>query len=295
VKGKFWLSGAAAVAIALAASPANAVEFTRRLETGDEGGDVRALQVRIAGWYPRRDQTLFTIDGDFGRSTKEALVAFQKFYELSADGTAGDDVYEVLDRLQSADGSTLHFDFAEFVQHRNPACSAKANAYAGTFGGGMASSRRVRTNVRRLMWRLEALRAKAGGHPIGINSGFRSVAYNDCIGGASSSQHLYGTAADNRVAEISNRQARYVAKGSQFHGVGCYARLTHNHFDLRIDNQKLPGAQFWWWPERDSSENDLDETGRPCWGEISATKNLTAISVSRFATAGETGDLGGLD
>lgn len=46
-----------------------------------------------------------------------------------------------------------------------------------------------------LMSMLEKLRAY-GGFTVHINSGYRSPSYNRKIGGASKSQHIYGTAAD---------------------------------------------------------------------------------------------------
>lgn len=131
----------------------------------------------------------------------------------------------------------------------------------------MVAPRRAKRNARRLMWRLEAVRAKGGRRPIGINSGFRSVKYNSCIGGAGLSQHMYGTAADNRMVAVSNRKQRQLAKRSQLSGIGCYSSLSHNHFDVRLDNADLPEARAWWWPRRDSKGRDLDANGRPCWGE----------------------------
>jgi hypothetical protein len=245
---------------------AHAYSFDKTLRPGDTGPDVRALQMRVAGWYPV-GKAHFTIDGEYGPSTTAAVQAFETFFDLPADGVADKAVFAVLDSLEDKDGSTKHFDFSEFTQNRNSSCSAQANAYAGTLDGGMVSPARAVRNVKRLMWRLEAVRAKAGGQPVGINSGFRSVAYNDCIGGARSSQHMYGTAADNRIAERTNRRARRVARRSQIHGIGCYSRLSHNHFDLRLDNADLPSSRFWWWPDRDSAGRELDEAGVPCWGE----------------------------
>jgi hypothetical protein len=95
---------------------------------------------------------------------------------------------------------------------------------------------------------------------------------------------MYGTAADNRVAEVSNRRARTVAKGSQVHGIGCYARLSHNHFDLRMDNKDLKSTRAFWWPERDRRGRDLDENSRPCWGE--QARNSPASSVAATTRAG---------
>ena len=294
---------------ALAGAPASS------LQPGDRGRAVKRLQVRVAGWYPlSKRRVYFALDGVYGGQTVRAVKAMQRHYGLAADGIAGPATLRVLRRLRDRDGSTAHFDWSEFHQNRNRSCSARANAYAGTFGGGMVSARKARRNVRRLMWRLEALRAKARNRAVGVNSAFRSVPYNDCIGGARASQHIYGTAADNRVAEVRNRRSRKIAKRSEFHGIGCYSSLTHNHFDIRIDNRALPSSRFWWWPDRDRRGRDLDAGGRPCWGERRrrgrATVSLAAVraavpgagslvpsaaEVRAFAAAGEPDDLRGAD
>ena len=309
---------AATTALGVVAPAAYAYDFSSALRRGDMGPEVKALQVRIAGWFPRDDQTPMGIDGVFGRKTARAVKAFERARGLTVDGVADAGVLEALNKLEDEDGSTAHFDWAEFVQNRNPGCSAQANAYAGTFGGGPIAASVVKTNVRRLMWRLEALREKAGGHPIGINSGYRGIAYNDCIGGARASQHMYGTAADNRVAEVDNRSGRELAMRSQFSGVGCYSSLSHNHLDIRVENAGSGSTQFWWWPESDSKGRHLADDGLPCWGE--RTKKLArttpavtllarvssgiagagsivpgAAEVAAFEEAGETEDLLGLD
>jgi zinc D-Ala-D-Ala carboxypeptidase len=279
----------------ITALTANAYPFRRNLQLGDTGKDVRALEVRMAGWYPSRDHTSLRIDRRFTYRTEVAVKRFQSFYGLSSDGIAGKETYARLAKLQDPDGSTAHFDWSEFKQNRNASCSAKANAYAGTFLGGMASRSRVKRYVRRLMWRLEALRARAGGHVIGINSGFRSVDYNTCIGGAASSQHMYGTAADQRMAKVTNHHERRIGERTDFSGIGCYSQLTHNHFDIRLDNANLPSSQFWWWPKQNSLGEDLDDQGKPCYGEVATTSAaagsrtdvLTAAQVRAFGAAGE--------
>lgn len=308
--------GVLALVLAIPAQ-AGAYEFTRVLQEGATGADVRALQIRVAGWFPRKDQKLLRIDGVFGHRTTRAVKRFQRAYELTVDGVAGDEVYARIDRIESRDGSTSHFDWSEFKQNDNSACSAAANAYAGTFKGGMVAPKLVRRSVRRLMWRLEALRRKSGRNPVGINSGFRSVEYNDCIGGARASQHMYGTAADNRVAEVDNHRARNVARRSQFHGIACYARLSHNHLDLRIHNRWAAESRHWWWPEQDEDGRDLDTDDKPCFGEPSSKSTAASGSggfaavaaaepgagsaipnrreIALFARAGEPRDLGGAD
>ena len=256
--------------------PAAAYEWPKALKSGTKGSDVRALQTRIAGWFPANDKTLFEIDGIFDAQTKAALMAFQEHHGLVPDGSAGPATFAALNLLEDEDRSTTHFDFAEFWQNRNSDCPKEANKYAATFAGGKVPEHIVKRNVKRMMWRLEALRAKLGDKPIAINSGFRSVAYNKCIGGATYSQHMYGTAVDMRVVETTNRRSRNVGKSSQVHGIGCYSSLAHNHFDLRMQNESLEGARAWWWPERDDHGRDLADDGIPCYGEIKQTSSISA-------------------
>ena len=299
-----------AVAVQLVPAPAAAYEWPELLHEGSTGREVRALQVRVAGWFPDEDQGLFAIDGVFDADTELALMRFQDHYELKADGIAGPATFDALNALEDKDHTTIHFDFSEFWQNRSSACSERANRFAGTFKGGMVSEKEVKKNVRRLMWRLEAMRAKLGDHPIAINSGFRSVPYNRCINGATYSQHMYGTAADLRVVEVSNRSGRDTAKGSQVHGIGCYSTLSHNHFDLRMQNEALAGAQYWWWPKRDRHERDLAADGRPCYGEVRQAEVSasgaavgsaldhhlwTRKELKSWKAAGEATDLLGLD
>ncbi len=300
----------------LALTPsAGAYGFEKRLKAGDSGSDVKALQIRIAGWFPADDRTLFVIDGDYGPQTEAAVAAFRKFHGLTPNGKASLKVLSLIEELEDRDGSTSNFDWTEFTQNGNSGCGAQANGYEGTFAGGKVAPSAVKKNVRRLMWRLEALRAKAGHQPVGINSGFRSVAYNDCVGGARASQHLYGTAADNRVAKVDNGKVRDLARASQFEGIGCYSSLTHNHLDLRIENKDLEGTQTWWWPDQDKAGRDLDDSGSPCWGEKKSGASSPASTIARvlrgipgigslipsadeiraFEQAGEVIGLGGLD
>ncbi|MDQ3956398.1 MAG: D-Ala-D-Ala carboxypeptidase family metallohydrolase [Actinomycetota bacterium] len=306
----------AGVMCVLGSSAAHAYDWPRKLNKGDKGKHVQALQVRVAGWFPSWNKRRFGIDGSFGDQTAEAVRRFEKNYGIrNPNGVASGSTFKVLNRLADPDGSTENFDWSEFRQHSNSSCSAQANAYAGTLKGGPVSAARTERNVRRLMWRLEALRKKAGGHAVGINSGFRSIPYNACIGGASASQHLYGTAADNRIAAISNSKARRLARGSQFSGVICYATTTHNHLDIRVENKALSYAQNWWWPRKDSAGRELDDAGRVCWGETSTSvaspsRTLSSVrsaipgvgslvpsteEVQAFAEAGEPDDLLGAD
>jgi hypothetical protein len=306
----------AGLALQAIASPAAAYDWNRRLHRGMRGKDVKALQVRVVGWYRGVNKHKFAIDGAYGDQTAKAVKRFERTQGLAhPNGRASKATYKKLNWLADRDGSTEHFAWSEFSQNRNQSCSSGANAYAGTFGGGLTSPRRTKKHVKKLMWRFEAVRRKGGRNPMGINSGFRSVPYNDCIGGASRSQHLYGTAADTRVAAITNSKARKIARHSQLSGIACYSNTTHNHFDIRLENKAYPGGRTWWWPRKDSRGRELDDSGRPCWGEsasaaaaASTTPSVldavaeaipgmgslvpTAAEVEAFEAAGEPDDLG---
>ncbi len=205
----------ACLAVTLVPEQAGAYKFKRVLSRGDRGKAVKALEIRVVGWFPEAARKRLKVNRAFGRRTVRAVKAFQRHYNLAVDGVAGPQTFGRLNRLQDRNGSTAHFNFGEFQQHRNPSCSRKANRFAGTFRGGRVGRRVVRRNVKRLMWRLEAIRAKGNGRPVTVESGFRSVAYNRCIGGGSLSQHLYGTAADIKIAHMRGRRERTLAAGAR--------------------------------------------------------------------------------
>lgn len=76
---------------------------------------------------------------------------------------------------------------------------------------------------------LENIRHAAGDVPVAIMSGYRCPEHNKAVGGAKSSQHMLGTAADikiegktpKKVAEIA---ARFLAHSG---GIGIYPTFTH--------------------------------------------------------------------
>jgi peptidoglycan hydrolase-like protein with peptidoglycan-binding domain len=213
--------------------PAAAYGWTRTLSEGMSGSDVKELQIRVAGWAAdSASQTYVSVDGQFGPGTKAAVIRFQRAYGLAADGVVGPATQNVLNSLEDADGSTRNFAWSEFYSKDGSG-----------FSGGKVSSTTVKENVRRLMYKLEALRKKAGGSAININSGFRSISHNSAVGGASNSQHMYGIAADLTVSGHSVSWVRETAKTCGFSGIITYD--TFNHLDSRIEYPY--GAQFWWW------------------------------------------------
>lgn len=94
----------------------------------------------------------------------------------------------------------------------------------------------AQVNLKELALNLQALRDELG-LPIVINSGYRSPAHNKRVGGAKSSQHLLGKAADIRVPGVEAREVyakieQLIKKGNMKNGgLGKYANFTH--YDVR--------------------------------------------------------------
>tara|TARA_R110002051_G_scaffold257435_5_gene316441 strand:+ start:30563 stop:30967 length:405 start_codon:yes stop_codon:yes gene_type:complete len=91
------------------------------------------------------------------------------------------------------------------------------------------------SNLYRLTDALEVVRSKIG-VPISINSGFRSQAHNESIGGVKDSQHTKGKAADLRTSlsplDLYNIIDDLMQKGLiPVGGLGLYD--TFVHYDIR--------------------------------------------------------------
>ncbi|WP_327121078.1 D-Ala-D-Ala carboxypeptidase family metallohydrolase [Streptomyces sp. NBC_01341] len=231
LRGTFVATVGAFAGPLLLSGTAHAYNWTRTMNQGANGADVTELQIRVAGWAAdSASHSRVSIDGDFGAGTAAAVRRFQAAYGLSVDGSAGPATQAQLNALEQSDGSTTHFNWSEFTDRSN-----------GTFNGGKVSAATTRENARRAMYKLEALRKKLGNTAITVNSGFRSIAHNAEIGGASDSMHLYGTAADLTVPGVSNRTVYQKAETCGFSGLERYT-VDHQHVDSRADL-----GRAWWW------------------------------------------------
>jgi peptidoglycan hydrolase-like protein with peptidoglycan-binding domain len=233
LRGTLAAGAGAALGSVVLSGPAYAYSWSRTLSQGMSGADVSELQIRVGGWATGSPgHTRVAVDGDFGPGTATAVRLFQAAYGLSADAVVGPATQAQLNALQSADGSTAHFDFSEFTDR-----------VSGTFEGGKVSAATAKENARRAMYKLEALRKKLGNVPITVNSGFRSIAHNAAVGGASDSMHLYGTAADLDVPGVANRTVYQKAETCGFSGLETYTE-DHQHVDSRADL-----GRAWWWQD----------------------------------------------
>lgn len=174
--------------------------WSRSLSQGTTGDDVRQLQIRVSG-YPGYGVTL-GLDGEYGPATKAAVTRFQQAYGLTADGVAGPQTFTKLYDLQDNDCTPINFSYDEL------------NNCNSDWSGGRLSASQARANALVTMWKLQAMRHAMGDHPMVVNGGFRSVACNNAVGGATNSRHLYGDAAD-------------LGAGSQ--GFCTLAREARNH------------------------------------------------------------------
>ena len=167
-------------------------------------------ELKALGWRIRNDTDLTKAVEDFQRGWNlgEALVI---------DGKAGSKTQAALkvsqDRRKAGRSTaSAHFSFVEFR------CKC---------GGKYTNCRRIRIH-RGLLGALEAYRVIAGSFaPV---SGYRCPSYNSSIGGASSSQHLYGAACD----VPTKVKWGAVARLRRFSGIG-YVRSTGlvAHVDVR--------------------------------------------------------------
>ena len=67
------------------------------------------------------------------------------------------------------------------------------------------------------------------GSPIKITSGYRCTQHNAKVGGARTSMHLTGKAADIQIKDVSPSDVQSYLKGQFNHsgGLGCYPDFTH--------------------------------------------------------------------
>jgi len=240
--------GTTAGVVAVTAGPALAdgcYTWSGTLSEGSSGEAVRQLQIRVSG-YPGAGAVL-ALDGAYGPGTKAAVQRFQSAYGLSADGVAGPSTFAKIYALQDDDCTPVNFAYSEL------------NDCNSTWAGGNVSATTAKANALVTMWKLQALRHALGDQPIRVTSGFRSVACNNAVGGASSSRHLYGDAADLGAGPHTLCQLAQEARNRGFAGIlgpGYPDHDDHTHVDGRP-------SQFWSAPNCGVSSLDggLDPLG----------------------------------
>ena len=124
-----------------------------------------------------------------------------------------------------------------------------------------------------LVFLLEQIREAAGG-AVTINSAYRSPAHNAAVGGVSSSQHLYGRAADIVVSGASSLLVGQIAEYylDRRGGIGVYQTFTH------VDTRGIRSR----WDNR--SGKLVVVTGWPGWEETMSEDQFYQMFLQAMAT-----------
>ena len=120
---------------------------------------------------------------------------------------------------------------------------------------------------------LEKIREAVGGAVV-INSGYRSPAHNAAVGGVSSSQHLYGRAADIVVSGASPLLVGQIAEYylDRRGGIGVYQTFTH------VDTRAIRSR----WDQR--SGKQIVVGGWPGWEETMSEDQFYQMFLQAMAT-----------
>ena len=173
------------------------------------------------------------IDGKWGQLSQTATKAFQADYGLTADGNCGAETEKAMKHavaygmpVKKAKEST--WDDIKYFERREFACKC------GKCGGFPVEPSLDLLRI------LDKIREHFGA-PVKVNSGIRCSTHNKNVGGASKSQHLYGTAADIRVDGVSPVEVAAYAETllPNTGGIGIYS--TFVHVDVRETKSRWNG------------------------------------------------------
>lgn len=175
----------------------------RTLRKGHRGEDVKQLQKKLNNL----GFNCGNADGILGNRTVNGIKAFQKAFNLTADGIVGKNTWNTLNKLDKV----KHFKLKEF------ACK-----HCGE----------IKVDVD-LLVRLEEVRRRIGNRPIIVTSGYRCPTHNARVGGAKNSQHKYGRAADIRANGVSVKEMNRVCDKVFYDGGVGLNGATITHVDTR--------------------------------------------------------------
>jgi uncharacterized protein YcbK (DUF882 family) len=183
------------------------------------------------------------IDGKWGQMSKVACKAFQKdFGGIAVDGVCGAETEKALKHAVSygflrreekkEEKKEEPADFGDGIKHfKRSEFACKCGKYCNGFP--------VEPDEK-LVALLEKIREHFG-KPVRVNSGIRCSQHNKNCGGAKSSQHLYGTAADIAVEGVAPAKVADYAEtllvGTG--GIGRYGTFTH--VDVRPNKSRWNG------------------------------------------------------
>lgn len=174
------------------------------------------------------------IDGKWGTLSSTACKAFQKdFGGIAVDGKCGAETEKAL-KHAVAYGMPVKEEKKDFWEDIQYFKKSEFKCKCGKCGGFPVEPDEDLVRL------LEKIR-KHFNAPVTINSGVRCKTHNKNVGGASGSQHLYGTAADIKVQGVA--PAKVVAYAETLlpgtGGIGTYKTFTH--VDVRKNKSRWNG------------------------------------------------------
>lgn len=203
-----------------------------------KGNDVRWCQWELVqiGFLPATNaKGNSNIDGCFGNDSKNATLAYQKAYGLLADGKIGAATRYSMKNDVKKDNNTMIKEYSKAKDgETNLSANFKVKEFACNDGSDVVFVSPALVDV------LQNIRNHFGKSVI-INSGYRTVTYNKKVGGATYSQHLYGTAADIRISGVSPKQIAQYAETllPNTGGIGIYKNFVH--VDVRKNRSRWNG------------------------------------------------------
>ena len=173
------------------------------------------------------------IDGKWGQLSEISTRSFQADYGLKVDGICGAATEKA---LKHAITYGMPVKESEMIWDKNIKYFSRSEfrCKCGKCGGFPVEPSWELLEV------LDKIREHFGA-PVRVNSGIRGETHNKNVGGASKSQHLYGTAADIKVDGVSPTKVAEYAETllPNTGGIGIYS--TFVHVDVRKTKSRWKG------------------------------------------------------
>lgn len=167
-----------------------------------------------------------SIDGIWGEKSLDATIRFQDDYGLVADGVFGSATEKkILTVISTGEAPETADDWADIKYFSKKEFACKCGKYCDGYPAEIDLG---------MVKIADAIRERLG-VPIGVNSGLRCRAHNSAVGGATSSQHLYGTAADlAKPSGVKPAEMAAIAEDimGDRGGIGIYS------WGIHVDNRK---------------------------------------------------------
>ena len=178
-------------------------------------------------------------DGIWGRLSREATLAFQADYGLTADGVCGTMTQKML--IGAISGTASKVEQTAEAEH-----TAVDNPKTGTFWDGIKWFKREEfackcgrrycngypAEMQEAVVKIADAARDHFGKPAHVVSGLRCRKWNAHEGGVANSQHMYGEAIDLRIDGVGAEELRQFVSTQPGHRWSYCINSTNVHFDI---------------------------------------------------------------